>query len=47
MRKAEPAWSAREENRKIPVRRPLPCEEFYLFHSELVGGARQRKAEPA
>ncbi len=44
-RKAEPACSAREENRKKPGRRFLPYEGFYLFHSELAGGAGQRKAE--
>ena len=42
-RKAEPAWSAREENRKRPGRRFLPFEGFYLFHSELAGGARQKE----
>jgi hypothetical protein len=48
IRKAEPAWAAREENRKRPKRRFLPFEGSYLFHSELAGGARQpRKAEPA
>ena len=39
--KAEPAWSARVENRKRPGRRLLPFEGFYLFHSELAGEARQ------
>ncbi len=39
--KVEPAWAAREENRKSPGRRFLPFEDFYLFHSELAGGARQ------
>ncbi len=42
-RKAEPAWSAREENRKSPERRFLPYEDFYLFHSELAGGARHQE----
>ena len=40
-RKVEPAWSAREENRKRPGRRFLPFEGFYLFHSELAGATRQ------
>ena len=35
---------AREENRKRPGRRFLPFEGFYLFHSELAGGARQQEA---
>ena len=44
MRKAEVAWSAREENRKRPGRRFLPFEDTYLFHSELASGARHEKS---
>ena len=34
-----------QENRKRPGRRFLPFEGFYLFHSELAGGARQKKQQ--
>ncbi len=33
------------QNRKRPGRRFLPFEGFYLFHSELAGGARQKKQQ--
>ena len=33
-----------QENRKRPGRRFLPFEGFYLFHSELAGGARHQYA---